>query len=141
MITTGYPDGLLDALSNMSIRESYVKIELLDWNENFIQEIQGVVTTGSFSFDGKSSMRRTCNFTMVIPDGQDEYELARIINLNKKFRLYIGYKNNLMDYQDYPDILWFKMGLYVFITANFNHSIQGSTINVTARDKMCLLNG
>ena len=92
MITTGYPDGLLDALSNMSIRESYVKIELLDWNENFIQEIQGVVTTGSFSFDGKSSMRRTCNFTMVIPDGQDEYELARIINLNKKFRLYIGYK-------------------------------------------------
>jgi hypothetical protein len=106
----------------MTIRETYVKLELLDWQENFIQDIQGIVTNGSFSFDGKSSMRRTCNFTMVIPDGQNEYELQKIINLNKKFRLYIGCKNHLVDYQDYPDILWFKMGLYVFISANFNHS-------------------
>ena len=140
-IETGYPQELLDAFMDMPIRESYVKLELLDWNEEFIQEIQGVVTAGSLSFDGKSSMRRTCNFTMIIPDGQNEYELSKIINLNKKFRLYIGYKNNLVEYQNYPDILWFRLGIYVFITANFNHSISGTTISVTARDKMCLLNG
>lgn len=97
-IETGYPQELLDAFMDMPIRESYVKLELLDWNEEFIQEIQGVVTAGSLSFDGKSSMRRTCNFTMIIPDGQNEYELSKIINLNKKFRLYIGYKNNLVEY-------------------------------------------
>ena len=54
MITTGYPDGLLDALSNMSIRESYVKIELLDWNENFIQEIQGVALVNKGFLDGRN---------------------------------------------------------------------------------------
>lgn len=140
-IKTGYPQDLLDTFMEMPIRESYVKLELLDWNEEFIQDIQGIVTTGSLSFDGKSSMRRTCNFTMVIPDGQDEYELSKIINLNRKFRLYIGYKNNLTEYQDYPDILWFKLGLYVFVSANFNHSTSGTTISVSARDKMCLLNG
>jgi hypothetical protein len=140
-IITGYPEELLDAFMEMPLRESYVKLELLDWNENFIQEIQGIVTNGSISLDGKSSMRRTCNFTVIVPDGQDEYELSKIINLNKKFRLYVGYKNNLMDYQDYPEILWFKMGLYVFITANFNHSTSGTSISITARDKMCLLNG
>ena len=85
-IKTGYPQDLLDTFMEMPIRESYVKLELLDWNEEFIQDIQGIVTTGSLSFDGKSSMRRTCNFTMVIPDGQDEYELSKIINLNRKFR-------------------------------------------------------
>ena len=137
-----YPQELLNALMEMELRESYVKIELLDWNENFIQELQGIVTTGSISIDGKSSMRRSCNFTMILPDGQNEYELSNIINLNKKFKLYIGYKNHLVEYQsEYGDILWFNMGLYVFITANFNHSTSGATIAVTARDKMCLLNG
>jgi hypothetical protein len=31
-----YPQELLNALMEMELRESYVKIELLDWNENFI---------------------------------------------------------------------------------------------------------
>jgi hypothetical protein len=33
------------------------------------------------------------------------------------------------------------MGLYVFITASFNHSTTATSISITARDKMCLLNG
>ena len=142
MLYNNYPNELLTALMEMEIRESYIKIELLDWNENFIQELQGIVTSGSISIDGKSSMRRSCNFTMILPDGQNEYELLNIINLNKKFNLYIGYKNNLIQYQkEYGDIIWFKMGLYVFISANFNHSTSTTSISVTARDKMCLLNG
>ena len=71
-------------------------------------------------------MRRTCNFTLVLPDGQNEYELSNIINLNKKFNLYIGYKNNLKNYQEYGEILWFKLGVFVFITANFNHSTNST---------------
>ena len=136
-----YPQDLLTALMEMEIRESFVRLELLDWNENFIQEIQGIATSGSVSIDGKSSMRRTCNFTLVLPDGQNEYELSNIINLNKKFNLYIGYKNNLKNYQEYGEILWFKLGVFVFITANFNHSTNSTQISITARDKMCLLNG
>lgn len=141
LISNNYPQELLTALMEMEIRESYVRLELLDWNENFLQEIQGIVTTGSVSIDGKSSMRRTCNFTMILPDGQDEYELSNIINLNKKFNLYIGYKNNLKAYQSYGEILWFKLGVFVFISANFTHSTSSTQISVTARDKMCLLNG
>ena len=141
LISNNYPQELLTALMEMEIRESYVRLELLDWNENFLQEIQGIVTTGSVSIDGKSSMRRTCNFTMILPDGQDEYELSNIINLNKKFNLYIGYKNNLKAYQNYGEVLWFKLGVFVFISVNFTHSTSSTQISVTARDKMCLLNG
>ena len=137
LISNNYPQELLTALMEMEIRESYVRLELLDWNENFLQEIQGIVTTGSVSIDGKSSMRRTCNFTMILPDGQDEYELSNIINLNKKFNLYIGYKNNLKAYQNYGEVLWFKLGVFVFISVNFTHSTSSTQISVTARDKMC----
>ena len=138
MIETKYTIEELKSFMEMPIHESYVKLELLDWNENFIQEIQGIVTNGSVSFNGQSAMRRTCNFTLLIPDMQNDYVLSNIINLNKKFRLYIGYKNHLNNNEE---IIWFKLGVYVFITASFNHSTSGTSISVTARDKMCLLNG
>ena len=46
MINTAYPNDLLKAFENMEIKESYVKIELLNWQEEIIQEIQGVVSGG-----------------------------------------------------------------------------------------------
>ena len=136
-----YPSDLLEKLSEMQIRETYVRLELLDWQENFLQQVEGIVTTGSISINGKSSMRRTCNFTFILPENEEEYVLQRIINLNKKFKLFCGYKNYLSDYQSYGDILWFKMGTYVFTNCNFSHSSTGTTLSVTAQDKMCLLNG
>ena len=141
MINTAYPNDLLKAFENMEIKESYVKIELLNWQEEIIQEIQGVVSGGSVSFDGKSSMRRTCNFTITVPADNVDYNLSELINLNKKFNLYIGYTNKLADYQDYGKMLWFKIGVFVFISANFTHSLSSTSISITARDKMCLLNG
>lgn len=140
-VNTIYSTDFLNSVMEMPIRENYVKLELLDWNENFIEEIQGIVTNGSISFNGQSSMRRTCNFTILIPEVKNDYILTNLINLNKKFRLFIGYKNYLQNSEYTEDIIWFKMGLYVFITASFNHSTTTTSISITARDKMCLLNG
>lgn len=143
MINTQYSNEFLTALEQMELKESYLRLEVLNWDEELIQEISGIVTGGSMSFDGKSSMRRTCNFTMLLDDTAiPQYQLEEIIGLNKKFRLYIGYKNRLVNYQkQYGEKVWFKLGTFVFITASFSHSTSESSISVTARDKMCLLNG
>lgn len=141
MINNGYSKEFLKDLESMEVKEKYVKLELLNWNEEVIKEIQGLITQGSMTYDGKSSMRRTCSFTFILPNNLDSYELEEIIGLNKKFKLYIGYKNRLSQYKEYGDIIWFKMGVYVFISANFTHSTSACTVAVTARDKMCLLNG
>lgn len=132
----------LDELQNLRVKEHYLKVELLDFSENPIQEIQGRCTTGSMSIDGASSVRRTCSFTLVADaDIYDITNIDNLISLNKKFKLHVGYKNTLPNYEHYGDIVWFPLGLYVVNTASINNSLSGCNISISAKDKMCLLNG
>ena len=50
----------LDELQKLKVKEHYLKVELLDFSEKPIQEIQGKCITGNLSVDGASSVRRTC---------------------------------------------------------------------------------
>lgn len=139
MLNTQYSKEVLELIDEMPIRELFVKLELLDWQENTIKEIQGLLTGGNISINGNSAVRRTCSFTFV---AKDEEQLNQFIKLNTKFKLYIGLKNKLFSkYKYLGDILWFKAGTYVFTNASFVHNASSLTVNVTAKDKMCLLNG
>lgn len=132
----------LKALENHPVREQYVKVELLDFKENALTEIQGKCSTGSLNIDGNSSIRRTCTFSMIVDD--ETYDLSNLnslISINKKIKLYVGYKNFLEEYRDYGDIVWFPLGTYVMVAPSISNGTAGATINITAKDKMCLLNG
>ena len=41
----------------------------------------------------------------------------------------------------YGDIIWFPLGLYVMFNPSISHSIDGVSISMQLKDKMCLLNG
>lgn len=131
---------LLLAIDEMPIKEKYVKLELLNWQEEPIREIQGTLTGGTLNINGDSTVRRTCSLSFLIT-GQKNLE--DYISLNAKFRLFIGLKNHLLSpYKEQAeDIIWFNEGLYVFTGASFSKSSNGTRVNVTAKDKGCLLNG
>ena len=121
-------------------REQTVKIEVLDFSERPISEIQGKCQSGSVNIDGASSMRRTCSFNMLLDNETfDVLNTNNLISINKKIRVSIGFKNFLGVYDE--DILWFPMGVFVVINVSMNHNTQGGNLSVTAKDKMCLLNG
>jgi hypothetical protein len=132
----------LAEIDNLQIRTQFVKITLLDWLENPIQEIQGLVTGGSGNLDGKSAMRRSANLTVQITNE----ELANVTNvnnlfsINKKIYLEIGYKNPTGKYTEYP-IIWYPQGLYIINGASLSHSTSGVSLSLQLKDKMCLLNG
>ena len=129
-------------MDTQRLKEQYVKITVLDWFENPIKDIQGIVTGGNVNIDGNSNVRRTCNLSAFI--NENEYgrvtETDNLISINKKVYLQIGYKNVTDQYLDYP-IIWYPMGVYVMINPSINHSTSGTTISVQLRDKMVLLNG
>lgn len=132
----------LKALENYPIKEQHVKVELLDFKENPITEIQGKCSTGSLNIDGNSSMRRTCTFTMIVDESTfDLTNVDSLISINKKIKLYAGYTNFMEEYKHYGEIVWFPLGTYVIVAPSISHSTSGATINITAKDKMCLLNG
>lgn len=131
----------LQSVDRMKVKEQYVKITVLDFQENPIQDIQGKVVSGNISLDGKSSVRRTANLTMIADEyTNDLTNVNSLISINKKVELFIGYLNTTDRYREF-DILWFPLGVYVIITPSISRSNGGTTISLQLKDKMCLLNG
>ena len=58
----------LAKLDRIKVREEYVKIISLDFNENPLEEIQGKVISGSVNIVGGSALRRTCSFDMYVDE-------------------------------------------------------------------------
>lgn len=132
----------LKELDSQRIREHYLKIELLDFKENPISEIQGRATSGTINIDGDSSVRRTCNLSLVVDESN--YDLTNpdnIISINKKVRISCGYRNFNNSYKHYGEILWFPLGVFIILSSSMSHNTSSTTVNITGKDKMCLLNG
>lgn len=132
----------LKELENYSIKETQLKVELLDFKEKPVTEIQGKCISGSLNLDGSSSMRRTCSFSLVVD--KDTYDLTNVeslISINKKIKLYIGYTNFLNEYKHYGEVIWFPLGVFVVTAPSISHSVTDATINISAKDKTCLING
>jgi len=55
----------LKKLNEYRNKTIYAKLVSLNWDEEPIAEIQGNVQSGSINIDGSSSVRRTCNLTLV----------------------------------------------------------------------------
>lgn len=132
----------LKEVDEMQVKHQYVKITLLTFkDEDPIQEIQGRVTNGSISVNGNSSIRRTCNLTFVADLAENDLtNIDNLISANKKFEIEVGFKNTLKKYKDYP-IIWFPQGVYIINTVSITHNLSDITINISGKDKMCLLNG
>ena len=132
----------LKEMDAQHLQEQYVKITLLDWKENPIQEIQGISTGGSISLNGNSSVRRTCNLS-VFAKSEEFSNVTNVDNLfsiNKKVDIEIGLKNVTNKYLEYP-IIWYPQGVYTIASPSLSHSPSGINISLQLRDKMSLLNG
>lgn len=117
-------------------REVFARISLLSLNELPVETIEGRITSGSINVDGDSAVRRSCQLSMVAQDVNinDFYW-----GLNSKFILEVGLTNTID--KTYPDIIWFKEGVFVLTSFSSSLSANSYTINLSGKDKMCLLNG
>lgn len=136
-----YDSDFLKQIDLQKNKEQLAKITVLDWAENPIQDITGIVTGGSLNIDGSSAVRRTCNLNIYIKDTENNItNINHFLSLNKKVKVEIGFKNTTKKYLDY-EIIWFPIGTYVIITPSISHSTSGTSVSLQLKDKMCLLNG
>ena len=132
----------LKSIDESSFKEEFIKIIILNWQEQPIEEIQGRVSSGTLNINGNSSLRRTCNLTMLISEEEANItSVKNLLSINKKIKLEIGLKNLTTQYTDY-DIIWFPLGLYIISNVSItNTNGQITTASLQLKDKMCLLNG
>lgn len=123
-------------------QRQYVNITLLDWHENPIKEIDGIIASGTITKDGNSSVRRTCSLSCSVNgESYNVDDLNLDFSLNKKVFIEIGIKNETGEYPDWS-ILWFPQGVFYINSFSMNSSTT-SAVNLTLqlKDKMSLLNG
>ena len=131
----------LTSFTELQLKEQFVKITILNFEEKPIKEIQGQITSGSLNIDGSSCVRRTCNLTFLAKDGETTVtEVNNIISINKKVRVEIGFTNTTDFYPEY-EMIWFPLGVYLIINPSITNNNSGLTISLQLKDKMCLLNG
>ena len=132
----------LKTIDRISLKEEFAKITILNWQERPIEDIQGKVSSGTLNINGNSSLRRTCNLTILI-DGNNSNitSVKNSLSINKKIKLDIGIKNNTSQYSEY-DIIWFPLGTYIISSVSItNTNSQITSASLQLKDKMCLLNG
>lgn len=131
-----YDNDFLLQLDESINKVVYAKIISLTWDELPIETIEGKVTSGSINIDGSSALRRTCSLSLIAKDLDiQEYYWGE----RSKFSLEIGIENTINP--KYPEIIWFKQGIYVTTSFNTSLSLNGYTVSIQGKDKMCLLNG
>ena len=131
-----YDKNFLLQLDKVKHKVIYARITALTFQETPIEYIEGRVTQGSINLDGTSATRRSCSLTIVAQDFQyNDYYWG----LNTKFKLEIGVENKIDPM--YPDIIWFKQGIYLITNFNTSRSTNNFNISIQGKDKMCLLDG
>lgn len=129
-------NNFLVQLQSYRHREIYARVTLLSWEELPIERIEGKVTGGSINIDGSSAVRRTCSLNMIAK----EVNINNFLwGLNSKFYLEIGLSNKINP--SYPEIIWFKQGMYIATGLNISYSTNNYSISLNGKDKMCMLNG
>ena len=131
----------LKELSKIPVKTYFVRITILNWDEQPITAIEGRVISANFNIDGQSSVRRTANLSIALDQGMTQImDAENVLSINKKINVQIGYYNNTQYYQEY-DILWFPLGTYIVMSCATSESDSGLVASLQLQDKMCLLNG
>lgn len=136
-----YSKDFLEALDNEKTTFTYAKAILLDKDNVPLDNIEGLIVSGSVNIDGSSSMRRTCSL-QIKPRDEDINSFNWVFK--DRIQLYLGRKNTLkkkFPQYSHEDIIWFNQGYYIITDFNSSINAQGIVININAKDKMCLLNG
>lgn len=118
----------------------YTEIVVLDMDENPIQAIQAKISQGTININGDSSVRRTCQLTFLINNRDTAYtDINYLLTLNRKVKISIGIENHID--KRYGEIIGFPQGIFVISQIALTHNPTNVTVNMSCKDKMCLLNG
>lgn len=130
------------ALDREKLRTHWARITVLNFQEEPIREIQGIISAGNLTVNGSAAIRRTISLTMVSTDLTNDIEnLDNLISIDKKIKVDVGLSNPFKQYSHYGEIIWFPCGVFIISGATLSNSTTGCTININGKDKMTQLDG
>lgn len=114
----------------------YIKIDLLDFKYNIVDELSGNYISFSNTIDANSDLRRGCSVEMVITDSSFEIKAGSKIFLDRYIRPYVGYENNLTG-----EIVWYNKGIYLINSPSWRYNGSTNVMSFDALDLMSKMTG
>ena len=121
---------------NQSVKELFLKIELLNKNYKVIDVLDGYLMSDSFSVDANSAVRRTYSMDLFVNDSSMLIGDNKKIWMDKYIRPYIGYKN-----LQTKDIQWYLKGTFTMLDSGYSYNQNTNTLSLSCSDLMSELNG
>lgn len=122
--------------SLQNIQNRYIRIELLNYQYQTVDELSGICTSGSFTIDANSDVRRTGSIVMVVTDGSFEVASGGKIWLDKFAKIHVGTMNISTGEIDYVNI-----GMYIIDSPSYNYDPSTNTLTISLLDLMAKLTG
>lgn len=116
--------------------ERYIKLNLLDFNYNVVDELSGNMLSCSVRCDADSDLRRSCNVSFVVTDSGYEVGAGNRIFLDRYIQLYIGLKNIYTQ-----EIQWYNQGIYLIDAPSYEYNATTHTLTFAGLDLMSKLTG
>ena len=89
----------LQQLDSLRIKQQFIKITVLNWKEEPLEQIQGIAISGSVNLDGSSSMRRTATLSLFAQEKENNLtDIDNLFSINKKCILELGIINKVPNY-------------------------------------------
>lgn len=133
MINIGAED--YNVLKQQYIKK-YIRLELLDFQYNIVDELSGNMTKCSINVDSNSDLRRSCDLSFVVTTSTFDIKSGQKLWLDKLVRPLVGYENMRTG-----EIQWYNQGIYLVNNPQWSYNASTNEISMQALDLMSKLTG
>lgn len=119
-----------------NIQNRYIKLELLSYQFQTLDSIEGVCTSGSLSIDANADIRRTGSLVLAVNNSSFEIEPGGKIWLDKYVKVFVGTQNLLTS-----NIEWTNCGIYIIDAPKYKYDVKTNTLTLSLLDLMAKLTG
>lgn len=124
-------------LIQMKTRSTRIKVEVLNFNFQTINSLEGRVTEGSISVDATSDIRRTCSLTLTVEKAKNMISPSGELWLDKFIKIYEGIDNP----RNNNETVWWNMGIFLINNPNTVYNSITETVTFEGLDLMSKLTG
>ena len=121
---------------SQQIITKYIKLEILNFQYNVVDEISGNLTAMSVNIDSESDLCRSCNLTFVVTDASFDVKAGNKIWLDKLCRPWVGYENIYTG-----KIQWYNQGIFLINAPSWRYNATTHELSLAGLDLASKLTG
>lgn len=124
-------------LIQLKSRNMKIKVDVLNFDFQTINSLEGRVVDGSIGVDANSDIRRTCNLTLAVDHSDKMISPGGELWLDKFIKVYTGMDNP----RNNNTTVWWNMGIFLINNPNSVYNVNTNSVTFEGLDLMAKLTG